>query len=311
MKRLVPAFLCILGILNGFFIGITYAKITDAGEGQGLAAAAIFLGHGVIVAIGGLVTSLLIIRVYNRKVIARLNLILMTTLVIFIAYFTWSAYEREKARSSSQSNIRSEIQLTSNQKNNAAELFIAPSSLGLFKPKLRETGVLYFYKEINAGKSIDEHTPYDSMTIKIVDPGIVQITSAPPWLVPEHLKLDYDILYFTTVSYSSNFVEVVGNRFTGQTTYVSRFSGDIIFWEEFLMTVNSVSQNDPSENPVRIKPLDHASTASINGSILRPIRLNAEWIQVEVLDDNLKSVGKGWIRWRKNGEIIITYSPLS
>ena len=36
-----------------------------------------------------------------------------------------------------------------------------------------------------------------------------------------------------------------------------------------------------------------------------------QWIKVELIDENYNSLGQGWIKWREEGKLLISYSLLS
>jgi hypothetical protein len=90
----------LLALLSFFFVGVSYAGITEAGKNQGLAGGAIVLGYGVIAAGIAFVISLFIASGTGRKRIIRINQILTIVLLGFIAYFSWSYQKRAKAKSS-------------------------------------------------------------------------------------------------------------------------------------------------------------------------------------------------------------------
>jgi len=311
MRTLSKILLCILVSLNGFFVGISYARLINAGEGQGLAAAAIFLGYGVGAGFVSLLISLFLLRISTQSRIVLLNKIMGLVLVFFLAFFSWSAYMRASEKKSAAKEKERYIQQSVSTKLIRQQGTTAPTGIGLFRPNLEDVSTLHFYGGINFQKSLDEHSPYDSIKFTKVDPGVAQIKTAPAWLAPEHLKLDYGIFYFTVISQSDDFIEIIGNKYTEQKTFVSRYSGKVILWEDFLLTVDSVEPVDPSSNPLRIKPLDHSSTVNTTAAHLRPVRINTEWIQVEMLDENLQAIGMGWVRWRKNSKIVLLYSLLS
>ena len=62
---------------------------------------------------------------------------------------------------------------------------------------------------------------------------------------------------------------------------------------------------------VRVKPLTHASPVMTEFSFLVPIRVADQWAEVRLVDDDLRMLGKGWIRWRDDGKILVSYSLLS
>ncbi|NNE28572.1 MAG: hypothetical protein HKN16_02980 [Saprospiraceae bacterium] len=82
--------LFLLVILCFFFLGLTFAILSDAGKNQGLAGGAIVLGYGVISAVFGLVSSLVFVYFQDRKVIISANKLLGFIVMGFLAYYIWN-----------------------------------------------------------------------------------------------------------------------------------------------------------------------------------------------------------------------------
>lgn len=103
MSKLVkPASLLfyLLTILVFFPIGIEFAEIIGAAEGQGLAGAAIFLGYGVMFSFTALLFSFLIAYNLPRERIIVFNKVLAILLLVFFALFSYRLLESNKSRSS-------------------------------------------------------------------------------------------------------------------------------------------------------------------------------------------------------------------
>ena len=312
-----------LAVLVFFFIGVTYAGLIDAGKNQMLAGAAIVLGYGVMVSISGLIIALFVAYKSSRKTIFRINLILTLLIVLFVGYFTVKYNERQsqKLKEETEQPEKPKPSTTVTSDNNTAHLssqtmkfetqYEYNIGLGMFAPKLFNTDVFYFYDKPNLDKAIIEHSPTDSITFKKLENGGYDITTAPPWLVPEHLKLDYDILYFRMQSISQDFIEVTVNSITGQTKYVDRNSGKILYWPEFLLKINSVEFLNPHKQKIHIKPQESSSIINSTYSFMKPLQISRAWMYVELVDDDYNSVGKGWIKWMENEKLLIKYSLLS
>ncbi|MCB0822607.1 MAG: hypothetical protein KDC09_07920 [Bacteroidales bacterium] len=186
----------------------------------------------------------------------------------------------------------------------------AAPGLGMFKPDFFNNHKLGFYGKPNFEKAPDEHVPYDSLLFEKTETGL-NIAYAPPYFVPAIMKLDYEVLYLRVVSVKRDFYEVVVNEITGQTSYIDKYSGEIFYWPDFLLQVNSVIQIFPENNPVRTKGLAAASEVNTNYSFLHPISIKNDWMEVELLDDSFQRLETGWIRWQECGELLITFSLFS
>lgn len=183
--------------------------------------------------------------------------------------------------------------------------------LGIFSPNFYENKVLHFYGNINHDKALSEHLPFDSITFSQSDHHNYQIGTAPPWIIPQHLKLDYGILHFKIKTIYQNFIEIEVNSKTGQTSFINPYAGKIQYWPEFLSKVHSLEFKDPETQFVKVKPMDHAGEVLTIFNIMQPIAIQQDWVMVELRNSNYKKVGKGWVKWRDNGELLLNYSLLS
>lgn len=302
-----------LSTLVFFFLGMALASIAGAGKGQGLAAGAIVFGYGALS--GGLafIISLFAVWFLHEKYVGLLNKILAVILFLFMAFFVYRYQARHAALDeTNKTKFAGVFPLTvaaGFQMNNESQ-YRPPIGLGMATPKFYENSVLYFYGNPNLEKPLSDHSPTDSLVFKRTEIGM-EITYAPPWFTPAHLKMDYNMLFIRVVSLHSEFIEVMINETNGQTTYMDRYMNQLRFWPEFLLTINSVEPLNRQDNPPRVKPLSHASLVISEYSFLRPLRITDQWLHVELLNDSFKSQGKGWIKWQENGNLLITYSLLS
>lgn len=319
-----------LAILTFFFVGLTYAGIIEAGKNQGLAGGAIVLGYGVMGAFFGFIAALFVANRTNRKIIFRLNIILAICIVGFYAFYHLKYLERQKAKALEKQNIEKPKEpkqktptkpvapdaeptamfINNNSKKNVFRE-VKDDGLGMFTPNFGEQQVLYFYGNPHFDKAFIEQTPYDSITFQKKEYGGYDIATAPPWLMPDHLKLDYDMLYFKVQSVTQEFVEVTVNTITNQTAFVSKYGGAIVYWPEFLLGVHSVEFPNPETETIYVKPLQYAGKVTIAYSFMKPLRIANEWMFVELQDDGFKSLGTGWIKWIADGKLLVRYSLLS
>ena len=317
-KSLLLYVLTILVFLVG---GSVVAALTGAGKNQGLAGGAIVLFYGVISAFIALIISLLIAYKANDKTIVAINKILGIICLIIVSYFVYKRITVDEKKENPVKEVKplkptapaailfktisyEEYELP--QQNSES-----PIGMGFFKPNFYEHPVLYFYGNLNLEKSVMEHPPYDSVTFKRTEYGEFEIATAPPWLVPDHLKLDYGILFFRIQSVNRDFVEITVNTKSSRTTFVNRNDGTILYWPEFLLKVHSVEFILGKEQTVRVKPLDFAGEEITSFQFMRSIVIKGNWMKVELQDGDFKKVGDGWIRWRDEEQLLIKYSLLS
>jgi len=160
-------------------------------------------------------------------------------------------------------------------------------------------------------KTVDEHTPYDSILFNRLEYGGYDISYAPPWLHPEHLKLDYELLYFKVLSEGKDFLQIEVNRENGRTAWVDKNKGQLSYWPHFLLKVHSVSLSEHLKYNVYHRPFEYADKVKLDYTILRPIIIEDEWLKVELVDEGYTIVGSGWIKWRDQERILVQYSLLS
>ncbi len=324
MKKLFrPACLLfyLLMLLSFFFLGLFYAGWIEAGKGQMLAGGAIVLGYGVLFGGIAFIASFFIAYYAKQRFIVIANIILTIFIIATIVIFR-SKYQKRKAERSKEEYNRPTTPSAPAEKNErvlAYALLDKTSTMpankkvgiGFFQPKFYEKSVLHFYGNPNLKKSVSDHTPFDSIVFRRLEQGGFEITQAPPWLVPEHMKLDYDMLYFKIKSLGREFAEVIVNAQTQRTTYVNKYDGKVVSWPDFLLSAHSIEFPSDSHQRVKARPFENASDLKVPFSFLRPVLIQEEWMQVELWDENFESVGKGWVRWKKEGELLITYSLLS
>ena len=188
---------------------------------------------------------------------------------------------------------------------------LQPIGEGIVKPRITAGTTLYLHSGPLIDYLLHHASMKDSVTFKQGQYS-VEIGTAPPWFVPEIIKLDYDILQLRAITVSKNWIEVIVNRQTGKTAWVDRNAVDYVSWPEFLLEVFSLELITSVRNPLRAKPLENAAIVATPGrNSLSPIAVKGEWIKVS-LEGGPGSIPKlGWIRWRKGDQMLITWSLLS
>jgi len=146
----------------------------------------------------------------------------------------------------------------------------------------------------------------------------VGIETAPPWFVPEGLKLDYDLLWLRARTLTQAWIEVEVNasdprpRSTPETAWIAREGVSFRPWAEFLLEVYSVEALDPESNPIRTNPHpDAEATGKSSGRPLRPLAVRGNWLRVEAADGTEANRATGWVRWRGDGVLLVSFSMLS
>lgn len=176
-------------------------------------------------------------------------------------------------------------------------------------PSFVTKSCIYLY----ASHHVDSYhqTAYDSLVFTKNEYGSFTFAYAPPWFNPAHVKMDYDLLYLKLLSISNSYVEVEVNQQTGQSAWLQTSDVRVFLWPEFMLNAYAVENPLGEKNPLRVKPMAHASLAvTPEYSMMRPVIVSDEWMKVKLYDSNLEEVGEAWLQWRIGNEIIITYSLL-
>ncbi|MEQ9593236.1 MAG: hypothetical protein RLN86_11575 [Cyclobacteriaceae bacterium] len=293
------------GILTGFFAGIFYG-IATVPKGSGLAGPAIVLMDGAIGAV-----ILLAIALWARKKLSRdmRKKITVGLLLACLLPIGWMIYRFETNRSQEdpvEAIDRKPVTPVIHMQASVGSL-----GIGVIRPDFFNKQVMYFYSP-NLQKSPNDHTPVDSLSFGQTDHHQYDITYAPPWFFPEAMKMDYEILYMKVLNRTHDWIQVEVNKQTGQSSWISASEADIVYWPDFLLSVNSVENLNPTKNSLRVKPLSNASLwVGNNFQYMRPIMINEHWMQVSLLDNMLKEVGKAWLLWHDGKGLLVSYNILS
>lgn len=307
----------ILMLLTFFILGLYYAGFVDAGKGQGLAGGAIVVAYGVMFGGIAFVASFFIAHFLETSKIKIINWAL---LLLVLGTWSYKYYEFKK-----RDALQEERNAPYQNKNTVPTETVEPVSanlvmklettqkqddlgLGFFKPNFFKYPSLYFYGTITQGKSASQHFPQDSLSLGRDQYGDFALVSAPPWLWPEKMNQPFGIFYFKVTAVGREFITVEGNSKTGQTAILNKEQGQLLYWPEFLLSISTINFLEKAKQTIKIKPLDHAGEVNQEYAFLKPILVQDQWMQVELTDQNFKTLTKGWIRWQQNGKLLISYS---
>ncbi|WP_203296414.1 hypothetical protein [Luteirhabdus pelagi] len=184
--------------------------------------------------------------------------------------------------------------------------------IGFFAPEFSEGHTIYLFNlEETKTKISGLEKPIDSLTFKKLGYNMV-IDYAPSWFEPVFNKLDYGIFYIGVKRLGSEYVEVIANEETGKTIYMKRHAGEFVSWEEFLLSMHSVEFDTEGQKVYDHWMVKSAGRVYDRNTFFRPKYMEGDWMEVEILDNDFRATGKtGWIRWRKDGKLLIRYNLLS
>jgi hypothetical protein len=321
MKKLLkPANIAfyLLMALAFFILGLYYAGFIEAGKNQGLAGGAIVLGYGVLFGGIAFIASFFIAYYVPHKWIVRSNwaLLLCVGIAYGITHYNFKQKNRKKdtletpTQVPTKANTQPTALFSSEKKSNKKMLQDIQQEgigIGFFKPNFYEFPTLYFYGGVNLEKGVAEHIAQDSLSLRQHPLGSFNLVSAPPYLWPAYNKSDMGVLYFKVLALGFDFLEVEVNSKTGQTAYLDKKQGTLLFWPEFLLTLNEVEFKKGKQQQILLKPLDFASEVTVEFSSLKPIAATDSWLNVLLQNEKSQTVNRGWIRWRKKGKLLIDY----
>ena len=121
---------------------------------------------------------------------------------------------------------------------------------------------------------------------------------------------DYFVLALKCVGQSGERFEVVVNEESGLKKYVRADDRALKFqtWEEHLLQVTAVDF-DRQDNPLLAEPGGAAKSTSFpKGATFRPVEMRGDWLRVRASDQGREggtAVNDGWIRWRKDGTLLV------
>jgi hypothetical protein len=291
-----------------FFAGLYFAGFTGQAEGQGLAGGAIVLFYGIVSGGIGFFASILFGRQFSIQYLKKINLLLGVILILFLAMAGYLILQKKDKRESGKAPVPTSVPVPLFVKDIASTEVTGQAGIGFFKPHFFELDKLFFYNRPDFNHSILEQTPQDSITFELTENGGFQISTAPPWLSPVHYKPDYELLLFSVLGMSNDFLAVVVNEEDGLVRYIDRKSGEFITWSDFLLQVNSIEPLQPENPSLKVKPLDHSSDMNEEFDFLKPLLVQGDWVYCTLLRDDLTENGKAWLRWKNHHQVLITYS---
>ncbi|QIE58876.1 hypothetical protein G5B37_04655 [Rasiella rasia] len=179
---------------------------------------------------------------------------------------------------------------------------------GFFTPNTKDVAVLYLYDTPNS-KAGSQERAIDSITFTKRHGNYVDgIGYAPKGFEPFNEKLDYGIFIMRVKRLGVDYTEIVINESTGTTAYVHTYSGNFMSWGQFMLNCHSVEFIDKNQK-VYDHPMVKSAGRIITPAYFKPRYVMGDWMEVEILADDYNTVkGKCWIRWKKDGKLLINYN---
>ncbi|NNE44112.1 MAG: hypothetical protein HKN12_07875 [Gemmatimonadetes bacterium] len=128
--------------------------------------------------------------------------------------------------------------------------------------------------------------------------------------MPQRNKLDYGLLTLRARTLERHAVEVIVNETTGRTAWVDRHAVAYESWPDALLGAFSVEPLHPEDNPLRLKPLPHASVVTGLVEPYHPVAVRGAWVRIRARNA-ADGESTAWLRWRRDEELLVALSPLS
>ncbi|MCH2490815.1 MAG: hypothetical protein MK211_11755 [Flavobacteriales bacterium] len=179
---------------------------------------------------------------------------------------------------------------------------------GFFSPNTNLIETLYLYETPNRNAERME-PPIDSITfVKRYASHIDGVGHTPQEFDPFVEKLDYGIFLLRVRRLGRDYTEIYINEESKKTVYVASNQGSFMTWGQFLLNCHSVEFIDNAQK-VFDNPMIKSAGRVVSPAYFRPRYVMGNWMEVEILDDDYNKVtGRGWIRWRKDGKLLVLFN---
>jgi len=299
-----------LSIFVFFILGGLFSNFLGVAKNQGLAGGAIVFFYALMAALGALVLAIIIAGRVKAKIIIVSNFVLFSVLAFLLLLGYLRFLEKEKNETPPQK--REMVPKPTVPVQSIRHIvFDNEMGQGFFRPDYFENEKIFFYSPYgeNAWNGVAE--PIDSLVFAKNQNGQYIVQYAPPYFFPEMVKLDYDWLMIKVLTSGKFMVEVEINRETGQTVLLDKFSGDLVYWPEFILSINSVEILEKHPQKILVKPLENAAANLTAYEFLQPIAVRGDWLKVNLTDGDFSILDQGWIKWRSDDELLVRYNLFS
>ncbi|MCB0795570.1 MAG: hypothetical protein KDB88_12610 [Flavobacteriales bacterium] len=311
-KLLPGVLLAIIALIPGFMLGLWLGSF-QVSTADGLAGGAIVFMWGVLGAVFLLIASIVVSIKITRRMLWQIVAVAGPIALVVLLALTWRFIQQREKERLDQEHERDRMRIPTASAepvslqvhyNGSIQVEVEVMGLGMARPDMRSS-VLHFLT------GPDDERPVDSVVFA-QGTGMFAIVEAPPWLLPAHMKLDYDILLLRVLALSRTAVEVEVNAPLRMSKWVPRDQVDVLLWPEFLLAVHSIEPIGTDDLVVRVKPLDHASEVAVReDAILRPLLVRGQWIKVSAEQLDHDQGVTGWLRWTDGDRLLISYALLS
>ena len=296
MKYLLRIYNFLLTVVLCMVVGGILFSIFDTPSNMGWDQLADFLGALMISGLIGLIAAVFVtlrVSIPNAKKLALYGSILLALIILALRIMNPKPPEPEQEPVQKPLAPTEPISVLSEGEEVA--MFYAQFSF--------KDGPVYFY-----GPEGSDELAQDSV---VFENG--RITYAPPHFFPYYMKEDYQLVQCKGIAKTRDKVQIEINKSNGLTTWVEKGAIKVLAPEDLILSSSSIKPLRLLDYPFRIKPMDHASpiSAEYPEHIFRPIQVRGDFIQVRIEDYQNRQVNRAWLRWRKDGRLLIQVKPLN
>jgi hypothetical protein len=266
---------------------------------------------GIASALGNFALGFLIFAVLGYLISRKLSPKSIKHITIGLSLISMGLIGFTYYRVNSETNKAIEEELT-RQKNmpKTTKAINKPSlpSEGISKVKMGGNNPIYLLSP----NSTEGNISFKTVDSIVFDLNRTSISYAPPYFVPYYSKIDYNMLFLQVTSRMDKAVEVIVNETDGRRAYIYNTDVDFMDWPSFILSMNSVEIIRPQDNLLRNQPLSHTPPLeNATYAHLQPYKVQGDWLQVNLLDDDLGVIRKAWVMWNFDGQLALRFNPLS
>jgi hypothetical protein len=192
-----------------------------------------------------------------------------------------------------------------------AQSGVLPLGVGIVSVShLDKLPVMRFYTDTNAATPVKIISVVKDREEEL----IIKNAGQNKWFEPEFLKLDYYILVVRCIEHAGKWNKVLVNE---STAYWVKQNKDIIYfsWPVFLKTqTTGISKIKNVALEIKLSPSDSATRLKMMEmeDCFVVMEVKGDWMKIKTSTELECSTSKrpvklGWIKWRRNGKLLIEY----
>lgn len=282
--------LMLTGVLTGLMTGRMFISVSGFGAiGQLLTFA---LAGGVLGAVAGAIASSLL----SHPIKKILTIIFGIYIISVSSWIGWKISQNNVPTISEEPPVP-----VTKQKPIIKDLV----GIGMVKIPVQEENPLYLFASID---DVITGVPEDSLVFKW-DGKSHLIAHQPAELSPDALYPSYEICLQRALIIRDSAIGVLKSGRPDQVWWLHHEAVSFLPWDQFWPGVAAVFPRDLEANPIVVSPNDSPDNIIDvhREDILRPVEIKESWMQVDIFNSEFDQTGTGWLKWRNEDELLISY----